>query len=131
MRKFCLAFLLIMTTLLAACAGAAPTLQDAQSGPAPATISLATNPNPAKVGDVELRFSVTDEKGQPLTGADFDVFADHTDMSEMTMHGKAIEQGNGLYAITANFSMAGNWKLSVEVKKAGLDYKQDIELKVQ
>lgn len=129
MRILSLVLLLFMISLLAACAGTSP--QDSPSVAAPVNISLATNPNPAKVGDLELRFTVTDEKGQPLTGADFDVFADHTDMAGMTMHGKATEQGNGVYSVTANFSMAGNWKLSVGVKKADLDYKQDIELKVQ
>ena len=129
MRITFFVLLLFMFPFLAACAGSSP--QDPQSELASATISLVTNPNPAKAGDVELRFTVTDEKGQPLTGADFDVFADHTDMSGMTMHGKATEQGNGVYAITANFSMSGNWKLSVEVKKGDFDYKQDIELKIQ
>jgi len=129
MRISFLVLLLFIFPFLAACADAGS--QDPQSEPASATISLVTNPNPAKVGDVELRFSVTDAKGQPLTGADFDVFADHTDMSGMTMHGKATEQGNGVYSITANFGMSGNWKLSVEVKKGDLDYKQDIELKIQ
>ena len=129
MHKFSSILLLIIPLLLAACASAKP--QVAPPTPTPVTISLASNPNPAKVGEVELRFTVTDAKGQPVTGADFDVIADHTDMNGMTMHGKANEQGSGTYAITANFSMAGNWKLTVEVKKDSLGHKQDIELIVQ
>jgi len=127
MRKFSLVFLLFAILLLSACAGS----QDTPVTTAPATIALVTNPNPAKVGDVELRFTVTDSRGQPVAGADFDVFADHIDMTGMTMHGKAIEQSNGVYSITANFSMAGNWKLSVGVKTESLEHKQDLELKVQ
>lgn len=121
--------LLLITLVLTACTGSGtPT---SPPSPASVTVNLVTNPDPAKVGDVELRFTVTDAEGQPVTNADFDVFADHTDMRGMTMHGKATEQGNGQYSITADFSMAGNWKLSIAVKKEGLDHKQDIELKIQ
>ena len=130
MRILFLAVLLFALSLLAACGGNS-SQTTTQTMPASTTISLVTNPNPARVGDVELRFTVTDPSGQPVTGANFDVFADHIDMSGMTMHGSATEQGEGVYAITANFSMSGNWKLSTEVKKGDLSHKQDIELKVQ
>jgi len=129
MRRFLPVTVFIMILLLAACASNKP--QEPASEPPSTSISLVTNPDPAQVGDVELRFTVTDASGQPVSGADFDVFADHTDMAGMTMHGKATEQGNGVYGITANFSMAGNWKLNVQVKKGDLDYKQDFELQIQ
>lgn len=129
MQKITLALIFLVTLLLESCSGGSP--QATPADPAPATVDLTTNPSPAKVGAVELRFSVTDGQGQPLTGADFDVFADHTDMTGMTMHGKVVEQGQGIYSITANFSMAGNWKLSVGVKTDSLEHKQDLELKIQ
>ena len=129
MRRFWLVTIFIMILVLAACTG--NNSQETPAEPPSATISLVTNPDPAQVGDVELRFSVKDANGQPVSGADFDVFADHTDMAGMTMHGKATEQGDGIYGITANFSMSGNWKLSIQVKKGNLDYKQDIELHIQ
>jgi len=47
------------------------------------------------------------------------------------MHGKATEQGDGVYAITANFSMDGNWKLTVQVKKDNLDYQMDIPMVIK
>jgi hypothetical protein len=94
MRKFSLVLPLLVTLLLAGCAGSGS--QGAPAAAGQATINLVTNPNPAKVGDVELRFTISDSQGQPVTAADFDVFADHTDMTGMTMHGKATEQGNGL-----------------------------------
>lgn len=129
MRTISLTLLFFAMLLLAACSGASSQVTPATT--APATIALVTTPNPAKVGDVELRFTVTDSQGQPVAGAEFEVFADHTDMSGMTMSGKATEQGNGVYAITANFSMAGNWKVSVGVRTPSLEHKQDLELKVQ
>lgn len=70
--------------------------------------------------------------GQPLPHrADLCSYAyerDGTNMSGMTMHGKATDPGSGNYAIRTNFSMAGRWKLTVEVRKELLDLKQDIDL---
>lgn len=122
-------FLMLSTVSLAACS-ASPA---AEAAPASAniSISLTTNPSPPKAGNVELLFKVLNRNGQPLTDADLDVIADHIDMKGMTMHGKAVEQGNGVYTITANFSMSGNWKLSVQLKKDDLDEKLDIPLKVE
>jgi hypothetical protein len=60
-----------------------------------------------------------------------DVSADHTDMTGMGMNGAATDQGGGKYSINANFSMMGNWKLTVYVRKDGLDYKEDIDYKIQ
>jgi PBP1b-binding outer membrane lipoprotein LpoB len=130
MRTFSLALIILVALLLAGCAGSS-TQEAPSTTTGQAIINLVTNPDPAKVGDVQLRFTVNDSQGRPVTAADFDVFADHTDMSGMTMHGKATDQGDGLYSITANFSMTGNWKLSVEVKTDRLEHKQDFELKVQ
>ncbi len=118
-----------MSIFLAACGSAAT--QSPTATAAPATITLNTNPNPPTAGEVELVFSVVDDKGQPVSGADFDVIADHTDMNGMTMHGKATDQGNGNYAIVTNFSMAGNWKLTIQVRKEALNFRQDIDLEIK
>jgi hypothetical protein len=92
---------------------------------------MVTNPSPATPGSITIQFTVTNSQGQPITGADFDVIADHKDMSGMIMHGKATEQEPGVYAITADFSMSGNWVLTVQVKNESLDYKQDIALTIK
>lgn len=83
------------------------------------------------MGDIELTLSITDAEGNPIEEATVDVSADHTDMTGMTMSGAATDQGDGNYAINTNFSMSGNWKLTVYVRKDKLDYKEDIQLKVQ
>ena len=119
----------LLSVLLAAC-GSAATPADTTSAK-PVNIAVSTNPNPAMMGDMELVFTITDEHGSPIEGATVDVSVDHTDMTGMTMDGAATDQGGGKYAINANFSMSGNWKLTVYVRKDGLDYKEDIEFKVQ
>ncbi|NOH02601.1 MAG: FixH family protein [Chloroflexi bacterium] len=121
--------LVLISVLLAACGSAAT---PAATTPAkPVNIKVETNPNPAMMGDMEVIFTITDASGNPIEGATVDVSVDHTDMTGMGMSGVATEQGSGRYAISANFSMSGNWKLTVYVRKDGLDYKKEIDLSVQ
>lgn len=129
MRKFIflISLLLGASFALSACSPA-PTAAPAAK---PVTIAVETNPNPAAMGDITLTLTVKDEKGTPIEGARVDVAVDHTDMSGMGMSGAATEQPGGKYAISANFSMSGNWKMTVYVRKDGLDYKEDIDLKIK
>jgi hypothetical protein len=92
---------------------------------------METNPNPAVVGDVELAFVITDQSGIPIEGAKIDVSAEHPAMSGMGMNGVATEQGGGKYAIKANFSDSGSWKIAVFVRKDGLDVKQELLLEIK
>jgi uncharacterized GH25 family protein len=122
--------LVLLSVGLAAC-GSAATPADTTSANKPVNIVLTSNPDPAVKGDVELVFTITDADGKPIEAAKVDVTADHTDMAGMGMSGLATEQGGGKYSIKAGFSDAGTWKLTLYVRKDGLDYKEDIEFKVQ
>lgn len=128
-RLFFISILVLASVLLSACGGAATPAASTSSKPV--NIAVSTNPNPPMMGDIELVFTITDADGNPIEGATVDVSADHTDMSGMGMNGVAAEQGGGRYAINANFSMNGNWLLTVYVRKDGLDYKEDIGFPVQ
>jgi ABC-type Fe3+-hydroxamate transport system substrate-binding protein len=130
MRKMIFVSLLVaLSVLLAACGGAAqPT--EANSAK-PVNIVLTTNPNPAAVGDVEMVFTITDADGNPIEGATVDVAAEHPSMAGMGMSGAAVKQGGGTYSIKANFSDPGDWVLTVNIRKDGLDYEEEIELKIQ
>ncbi len=120
--------LIALSLVLTACGGgAAPAAQTAPK----TTIKMETNPNPAAVGDVELSFTITDQNGAPLEGANVTVTADHPTMSGMTMSGAATEQGGGKYAIKASFSDSGTWKIMVEIKKGDLSDKQEIDLEIK
>lgn len=132
MRKlFFINMVFLASVLLAACGGGAAPAADGAVEEKPVNIQVETSPSPAMMGDVELVFTITDANGSPIEGATVDVSADHTDMTGMTMGGAASDQGGGKYAINANFSMSGNWKLTVYVRKDGLDYREDIDFKVQ
>lgn len=131
MRQLMFVGLLVaISVLLAACGGSAGPA--AEGSAKLVNIKVESNPSPAVVGDSELIFTLTDASGNAIEGARVDVSADHTDMSGMGMSGAATHQGSGRYSINANFSMTGNWKLTVYVRNdAGLDYKEDIEFQVQ
>ena len=131
MRKLILVIGLLfgITIFLAACSsGATP---ENSTSAKPVNIQIESNPNPAMMGDVKLTLVITDENGSPIEGARVDVSVDHTDMTGMGMSGPATDQGEGKYAINANFSMSGTWEMTVYVRKDSLDYKEDIELKIQ
>jgi len=124
-----MALLTSFALVLAACGGGNATTPTPASSDA--TISLTTNPETPQSGNVELIVQVNDAKGQPLPDADVYIFADHTEMKGMSMNGKATAQGGGRYATTANFSMAGPWKVTVQVKKAPLDVVQEFKLELK
>ena len=94
-------------------------------------IVITSNPSPAMTGDVELLLTITDKAGNLMEGATVEIAADHTDMSGMGMSGRATDQGGGKYSIKASFDESGNWMLTVKVTKDSLQYKEDIEFKVQ
>ena len=121
-----LTLLSLLSLVLAACSGASAPTSTPESPDV--QISLTTNPNPPSSGDVELVVTVNDANGQPIPDAEVYVFADHTEMKGMNMNGRATAQGNGRYAITAGFSMSGQWKVTVQVRKTPLNVTQDFNL---
>lgn len=129
MRILFLLLLAGLFVILAACGGSQPQQDDTTD--TPVTIIMTTNPDPPAIGAVTIQFAVTDDKDQRVTGADLDVIADHTDMSGMTLKGKAVEQKTGEYAITADFSMSGSWLLTVQVWNENLDYTEEIPLVIK
>lgn len=133
MRKmFFISMFVVASVILAACGSSAQPAAPVKAGSSnEVNIQVESNPSPAMMGDMELILVITDGNGNPIEGATVDVSADHTDMMGMGMSGLATEQGAGRYSINANFSMSGNWKITVYVRKEGLDYKEDIEFKVQ
>jgi hypothetical protein len=132
MRKlFFISMFVLASVLLAACGGGAAPATDVTTEEKPVKIQVETSPSPAMMGDVELVFTITDANGSPIEGATVDVSADHTDMTGMGMSGVATDQGGGQYSIKAGFSMSGNWKLTVYVRKDGLDFQEDIDIKIQ
>jgi hypothetical protein len=123
--------IVLLAVFLAACGSGSAATPAPQDSGKPVNIKVDTNPNPAAMGDIEVVLNITDPSSNPIDGATVNVTATHTDMAGMGMSGTATEQDAGKYAINANFSMSGNWKLKVYVRKEGLDYSEEIDLPVQ
>jgi hypothetical protein len=119
--------MLILTAILVGCNGTERTQENTTDL---VTITLSTNPIIPVVGKTELILEIQDDEGQPLTDAKVEVSADHSDMSGMTLTGFASEQEDGKYAIDAEFSMSGNWKVTVMVQKESLNIAKDFELTI-
>jgi hypothetical protein len=128
-KSIFISILVVVSILLAGCGSAATPVDTTTAQPV--NIKMETNPDPDVMGDTEVIFTLTDANGEPIEGATVDVSAEHTGMSGMDMSGLATEQGSGKYAINTNFSMSGDWKVTVYVRKDGLDYKEEIEFPVQ
>jgi hypothetical protein len=120
MKKYprIIVFLALLTIVLTACGRVE---SSANQDTAKIDVKIETKPDPAVVGDVELILTITDLDGKPIEDARVDVSVDHIDMSGMTMDGPASEQGDGKFAIKADFSMSGNWEITVYVRKGDLD----------
>lgn len=132
MKKLYLSVLFLTLALaLAACGGSTAPAAPASQSASQATVKMETNPNPGVVGNIQLIFTITDQNGAPVEGAKVDVSAEHPSMSGMGMKGAATEQGGGKYAIKANFSDKGSWKITVSIHKNGLDVKQELPLEVK
>lgn len=101
---------------LAACGGQTSDPEQDTNG---VRVSLATNPESPRTGQIELVATVTDAHGRPVDDADVFMIADHTEMRGMTMTGTATAQGDGRYAITADFVHPGTWRVTIQVNQDG------------
>ena len=88
----------------------------AASSPVKITATTASAP---KAGDNPLTISITDGQGKPVTGAIITTSVAMTSMDMGTTHPTVTEKDGGQYAVTANFSMAGPWRVKVKATTPG------------
>ena len=121
MTRRCVFALVVLLAALVLGACAAPAGAPAPAAPAPSgppQVTLTTNPDPAAAsGETELVVVVKDTAGKPLNGVKVLVTADMAVHSMGAMQGEATDQGNGRYATKIPFGMAGDWKITIEVRQ--------------
>ncbi|MBS1701392.1 MAG: FixH family protein [Armatimonadetes bacterium] len=84
------------------------------------------------VGDNNVAITVTTPDGKPVTGAKVTTAVAMTNMDMGTTHPAVKELGKGKYAMKANFSMNGPWRLTLVVSAPGMQpqtYSFDFEAK--
>ena len=122
-RPFARAF--AFTAILAVFAiGFAPTgtAQTASTQKPTLDIMLMTKPSPPKMGENTIEVMVKDAAGKPVTDAEVTamfLMAATKTMPEMKNNVTLKHTKEGTYVGTGQVAMAGNWDVTVMVKRAG------------
>jgi membrane fusion protein, copper/silver efflux system len=83
------------------------------------TLTLSTQPEKTKAGENTLRLKITDKSGKPVTDAEVS-FQYTMDMPGMVLSkAEAKHTKDGFYETKANFGMAGQWDVTVIVRRPG------------
>lgn len=81
--------------------------------------------NPAVLGGATIIITLTDADGLPITDATVDVVGDMTHAGMMPISGKGTHGENGQYIVPLEWTMAGDWIVTVTVTLAdGNQYEQ-------
>jgi len=83
------------------------------------TLTLSTQPEKTKAGENILRLKITDRNGKPVTDAQvsFQYTMNMAGMATSKADAKAAKDGS--YETKANFAMAGEWDVTVIVRRPG------------
>ena len=81
-------------------------------------ITLSTDPNPALKGEADLIVTVRDQEDNPIENALVRVKGDMNHAGMEPVLGEVIGGNYGIYAIPFEWTMAGDWVVTVEVEMA-------------
>jgi hypothetical protein len=88
-------------------------------------------PDPPAVGQAILVIRLTDAAGSPVEGASVDLKADMTHAGMTPVFGDVTDQGNGLYRTSFEWTMAGDWVLTVSGKlEDGRNFQRELQVSV-
>jgi membrane fusion protein, copper/silver efflux system len=83
------------------------------------TLTLSTQPEKTKAGENTLRLKITDKSGKPVTDAQV-LFQYTMNMPGMVLSkAEAKHSKDGIYESKANFGMAGEWEITIIVRRPG------------
>lgn len=97
--------------------GSAPTAGDS----AALQVSLSIFPDPPAAGPATFTVDVHDALGNPVDGAEVSMAAKHATMMHGGPGGTLSNQGGGKYSGEGNFSMTGQWEVTITAAKAGAE----------
>ena len=88
-------------------------------------------PEPAAVGETTLLVTLIDVSGDPVSGATVNVRGDMTHAGMQPKFGEVGESADGVYTIPFEWTMGGDWVVTVEVETAEAETaKETFELTV-
>jgi hypothetical protein len=77
-------------------------------------LTFAVEPSPAAVGPARLTFTLTDASGAPVPAESFGLRSDMTHAGMAPILAAGTEVAPGEYRVELEWSMAGDWVLTVE-----------------
>lgn len=81
-------------------------------------VDVALAPDPPHVGPATVTVTLEDEAGRPLTGAMVELEGDMSHAGMVPVLAQAAESAPGLYEAPLEFTMPGDWVLSVRATLA-------------
>jgi hypothetical protein len=79
------------------------------------TVETGVTPSPAHVGPVTVDFKIKDGSGKSITGARAKLEANMTHPGMAPVFADAIEIAPGQYRCPLEFSMAGDWVITIRI----------------
>ena len=83
------------------------------------TLTLSTQPEKTKAGENTLRLKIIDKSGKPVTDAQVSFQYTMTMPGMVLSKAEAKHSKDGFYETKANFAMAGEWDVTVIVRRPG------------
>jgi hypothetical protein len=126
-----IAALALVLALLATACGDSRGEMGTPAAAANMQITVTTDPDPPKPGPVTITVEVKDSSGSPIDDATVLLYGGMPSMGHGGIEGELEALGSGKYKGDGTFSMAGRWRLDVDVTREGLPTeKQSFNLEV-
>ena len=116
-------------TVLLACAGGLAACGGVEDAQAAARVEVQVDPSPPRMGPSSLNIRLTDESGQPVTGAVVRVEGNMNHAGMKPVFTDLTESEPGRYAGTLEFTMGGDWFLLINARLPDgttISHKEDI-----
>jgi hypothetical protein len=79
-------------------------------------VDISFDPNPPVVGAGVIFLQVQDERSQPIEDLNIDVKGDMTHAGMTPVFGDSVHEGDGLYIVPFEWTMAGDWIIQVNAE---------------
>lgn len=123
-----LALLLVVLALPTGCQRAS---RQAAPPPADIVLSMAVEPEPARVGETILVFTLKTAAGQGIPNARLDIRGDMSHAGMQPVLATADSGPDGVYRVPFRWTMAGDWFVLVQVQLPdGRRFEQRFDLRV-
>lgn len=77
------------------------------------SVEIGYQPDPPIVGEAIILVDISDQQGRPVDGLDVAVKGDMTHAGMTPVLGTSTYQGDGLYTLPIEWTMAGDWILQL------------------